>query len=71
MNSWLSCLKPTKSAAESAYKRIIHFLELDNKNNPNKLEVSIGIATCYEQGTFKDAVKQADDRMYQNKRSKR
>ena len=63
--------KTDKESAESAYKRIIHFLELDNKNNPNKLELSIGIATCYEQGTFKDAVKQADDRMYQNKRSKR
>ena len=58
-------------AAEIAFKRINHFLELDNKNNPNKLEISVGIATCYEQGSFKDTVKQADDRMYQNKRSKR
>ncbi len=63
--------RTNEDAAEIAFKRINHFLELDNKNNPNKLEISVGIATCYEQGSFKDTVKQADDRMYQNKRSKR
>ncbi len=63
--------KTDEKAAESALERIDHFLELDNKNNSNELKISVGIATCYEQGTFTATVKQADDRMYQNKRSKR
>ena len=63
--------KTDEKAAEAAQKRITHFLKLDNTNNPNELKISVGMATCYEQGTFTATVKLADDRMYQNKRSKR
>jgi len=63
--------KTGEKVAEAAHKRIRYFLELDNKNNTNELEISIGIATCYDKETFTATVKLADDRMYENKRSKR
>ena len=58
-------------AAHLALKRINHFLELNNKNNkPNDLKISIGMATCDQQSSLANTVKQADDRMYMDKRSK-
>jgi len=58
-------------AAHMAIKRINYFLELNNKNDkPNDLKISIGVAICDEQGSLANTVKQADDRMYQDKRSK-
>ena len=59
-----------EEAAHLALKRINHFLELNNKNNPNVLKISIGIATCDKQGSLLYTAKQADDRMYLDKRSK-
>lgn len=56
--------------AHKALKRIHHILELNNKNKPDILNISIGIATCEKQGSLADTVKQADDRMYLDKRSK-
>jgi len=57
-------------AAHLALKRINHFLKLNNKNNPNELKISIGMATCDQHAPLTETVKQADDRMYQGKRSK-
>jgi diguanylate cyclase (GGDEF)-like protein/PAS domain S-box-containing protein len=60
-----------EAAAQSALKRINHFLELNNKSQDhNDLKISIGVATCNAQGTLSETVKQADDRMYQDKQSK-
>jgi diguanylate cyclase (GGDEF)-like protein/PAS domain S-box-containing protein len=60
-----------EAAARSALKRINHFLELNNKSQDhNDLKISIGVATCNAQGTLSETVKQADDRMYQDKQSK-
>ena len=57
--------------AHLALKRIHHFMELNNKNNDHSdLKISVGIATCDKQGSLSNAVKQADDRMYLDKRSK-
>jgi diguanylate cyclase (GGDEF)-like protein/PAS domain S-box-containing protein len=57
-------------AAQLALKRINHFLELNNKNKPNELKISIGMATSDQQAPLAETVKKADDRMYQDKRSK-
>ena len=62
--------KTNEEAAQSAFKRIKHFLKLNNKNNPNVLIISIGVATCDKQGSLAKTVKQADDRMYLDKRVK-
>ncbi len=59
-----------ENAAHLTIERIKHFLELDNKNSPNILKISIGMATCEKEGSLADTLKQADDRMYLNKRSK-
>ena len=59
-----------EEAAHLALKRINDFLELNNKNKPNELKISIGIATCAKQGSLTSTVKQADDLMYLDKRSK-
>jgi len=60
-----------KEVAHSALNRINHLLEADNISNyPDNLKISIGIATCDKQGSLSNTVKEADDRMYQDKRSK-
>ena len=62
--------KTNEEDAHLALKRINHFLELNNKNNPDNLIISIGIATCDKQGSLSTTVKHADDCMYLDKRSK-
>jgi diguanylate cyclase (GGDEF)-like protein/PAS domain S-box-containing protein len=62
--------RTSKNTAESALKRINHFLDLNNKNMPDKLKISIGIATCDEQSSLTSTVKKADDRMYLDKKNK-
>jgi GGDEF domain-containing protein len=62
--------RTTKKTAKLALERINHFLELNNKNTPEKLKISIGIATCVKQSSLSSTVKQADDRMYLAKRNK-
>jgi diguanylate cyclase (GGDEF)-like protein/PAS domain S-box-containing protein len=63
--------KTNEEAAQIAMDRINHFLKQNNKDNPMELRISIGIATTYDKGTVMAAMKQADERMYENKRSKR
>jgi diguanylate cyclase (GGDEF)-like protein len=62
--------RTTKETAKLALERVKHFLERNNKNNQNKLRISIGIATCEKQSSLAETLKQADDRMYLDKRSK-
>jgi len=62
--------KTNEEDAQFALKRVNHFLELNNKNNSNVLKISVGMATCDQQGSLESTVKQADDRMYLDKRSK-
>ena len=62
--------KTNDKVAHSVIKRINHFLEFNNKSKPNILKISVGMATCDQQGSLMDTVKQADNRMYLDKRSK-
>jgi diguanylate cyclase (GGDEF)-like protein/PAS domain S-box-containing protein len=62
--------KTDEKAAHLALERIEHFLKLDNEDNATLLSISIGMAICTEKGSLIKAIKQADERMYQNKRSK-
>ena len=59
-----------ENTAHLTLERIKHFLELNNKNKPDILKISIGMATCEKQGSLAATLKQADDRMYLDKRSK-
>jgi len=56
--------RTNEAAAQLVVDRIHHFLELNNSGKDNKLELSIGVATCHEKGLLTAALKQADDRMY-------
>jgi len=59
-----------EDAARKVLARIRYFLELNNKKNKNKLEISIGVATCKQGGSLMHALKKADDTMYIEKRNK-
>jgi len=59
-----------EDAARKVLARIHHFLELNNKNEENILEISIGMATCRKSGSLMNTLKKADDSMYIEKRGK-
>ena len=61
-----------EEAAQSALNRIQHFLQLDNKNNPEtELIISVGLATGKKPGSLSGTLKEADDLMYQNKNARK
>jgi diguanylate cyclase (GGDEF)-like protein/PAS domain S-box-containing protein len=61
-----------EEAARLALIRIKHFLQLDNKNNPEtELKISIGSATGNEPGSLSRTLKEADALMYQNKQARK
>jgi len=59
-------------AAQKGLERISHSLEISNKKNPRyTLDISIGTSTCQSPCSLSKALKEADDRMYLQKRAKK
>lgn len=59
-------------AVQKGLARIEHNLDLSNKKNPNfPINISVGSATCLTPCPLSIVLKDADDRMYAQKRAKR